>query len=224
MRALASVFSPKTLRRKADPSPPPSSLKTVEHDAPLQGDGTTVSPLGLANGAVNASKLSAAAVPSVGQVLGFNGANLAWQDASVGGGIRVVDSLGQVVGPWVGPGTVFRRVGSETFWLGVNTNGFIGGRVLFYHASPDCSGPRYLDPGRTLFNVIQGQSNGSTLLYGGEPTLQIIWNSFEEVIPPNDINEPGQCWRVTSEQRTVGLPISMDYATLGLTPPFHLEF
>ena len=79
----------------------------------------TLAPFGLANGAVTAPKLSAAAVPSVGQVLGFNGANLAWQDAPVGG-VRVVDSLGQVVGPLVNPSTgpfVLRKVGGFLFGL-----------------------------------------------------------------------------------------------------------
>jgi hypothetical protein len=63
------------------------ALKSVAHNATLAGDGTAAAPLGIANGGVTAPKLSTSAIPSPGQVLGFNGANLAWQNAPVGGWI-----------------------------------------------------------------------------------------------------------------------------------------
>jgi hypothetical protein len=53
-------------------------LTSVAHDATLTGDGTGLSPLGLANAAVTKTKLSAAG-GSAGQVLGTNGSNLQWQ-------------------------------------------------------------------------------------------------------------------------------------------------
>ena len=64
-----------------DPNP---ALKSVAHDATLSGDGTVVSPIEVANGGVTAPKLSTSATPSPGQILGFNGSNLAWQDAPTG--------------------------------------------------------------------------------------------------------------------------------------------
>lgn len=134
------------------PETPPAALKSVAHDSTLTGDGTMTVPLGIASGgvrtgqlataAVTAPKLSAADPPTLGQVLGSNGANLAWQNPPVGG-VRVVDSRGQVVGPLV-LSNVLRQVGSFTFLLHISGNGFdTGGSVVFYHAASNCSDPRY---------------------------------------------------------------------------------
>ena len=100
---VAFNFGPMNTAAQGVSESPPAALKSVAHDATLAGDGTKTAPLGianggvrtpqLANGAVTAPKLSPAAPPTAGQVLGFNGANLAWQNPPVGAGVRVVDSL-----------------------------------------------------------------------------------------------------------------------------------
>jgi hypothetical protein len=177
----------------------------------------------LAYGAVTAPKLSTATLPTLGQVLGFNGANLAWQNAPVGGGVRVVDSRGQVVGLFVGDTTV-RKVGAQVFELKVDINGFVAGPfLLFYHTTPNCSGPRYIDPGLRLL-TITGQSNGIILFYGAEPVQQITVRSVESVFPPSDPNQPGLCQASGPTPTPAGLPATVDLSALGLVPPFHLEF
>ena len=218
-----SLFSAK-IEAQGRPEPPPMALKTVEHDATLTGDGTTVAPLGLANGAVTAPKLSAAAVPSVGQVLGFNGANLAWQDAPVGG-VRVVDSLGQDVGPLEGTGRVWRHIGTLNFLLTVSTDGFFqfDTTVLAAHTSGDCSGDRYL----TVFGsalLRRSQNTSTQLFYASDPIQQLTIQSIESVSLDNP-SLPGLC-QVLSEPSpaAMGLLAIFNLADLGLTPPFHLEF
>jgi len=61
-----------------------SGLTQVAHDSTLGGDGTSSSPLGLANGAVTKAKLAASG-GSAGQVLATDGSSLTWQDAGSGG-------------------------------------------------------------------------------------------------------------------------------------------
>jgi len=208
------------------PGDPNPALKSVAHDATLAGDGTVSAPLGVANGAISAPKLSAAAPPSLGQILGFNGANLAWQDAAVGG-VRVVDSMGQVVG-LVTPFGVLRRVNGLTLPLSVTPRGFFGsqqgeaGGMQFIHTSDDCSGPRYLDIG-----FVRGAYTfGSRLYYAADPTQQIIQRSLEalDVLPGGDPSQPGFCHPRAPTAR-IGGPVSvLDLSTLRLEPPFHLEF
>src|SRR5262249_32312884 len=79
------------------PGDPNPALKSVTHDSTLSGNGTDSSPLGIANGGVSAVKLSTSATPTAGQILGFNGANLAWQNASIGG-VRILDANNRFVG------------------------------------------------------------------------------------------------------------------------------
>ena len=180
----------------------------------------------VSDGAVSATKLSAAAPPSLGQILGFNGANLAWQDAAVGG-VRVVDSMGQVVG-LVTPFGVLRRVNGLNLPLSVTPRGFFGsqqgeaGGMQFIHTSDDCSGPRYLDIG-----FVRGAYTfGSRLYYAADPTQQIIQRSLEalDVLPGGDPSQPGFCHPRAPTAR-IGGPVSvLDLSTLRLEPPFHLEF
>jgi hypothetical protein len=65
-------------------TPTTPGLSAVTPDATLVGDGTGATPLGLADGAVSAAKLSASA-PQAGQVLFYDGAGLSWQTPSSGG-------------------------------------------------------------------------------------------------------------------------------------------
>ena len=214
------------------PDAPPAALKSVTHDATLKGDGTTTAPLGIAhggvgtgqiaNGAVTAPKLSAAA-PSEGQVLGFNGANLAWQTPPVGG-VRVVDSLGHEVGPFVQTSAVLRRISGITFLMSVSANGFQPGSFSFVHTTSDCSGPRYYYEDES--QLYRGASiTGAQLFYAADPRQPKQFSSGERIIPPADPNQPGICSTFSSPLTLfAGLATAIDLSTLGLFPPFSLEF
>jgi hypothetical protein len=216
------------------PGDPNPALKSVAHNATLAGDGTMTAPLAianagvgtaqLANGGVSAPKLSTSATPSPGQVLGFNGANLAWQNAPVGGGVRVVDSLGNVVGPAIGPGSALRQVGAFLFAISVGKNSFLNNSLLFEHTSVDCSGPRYIpDDGNTMAR--RSQNNSTKLYYASDPLQQITIHSYESVIAGADPDQPGQCnGPATPSTAFYGSVTTVDLSTLNLTPPFHLEF
>jgi hypothetical protein len=58
-----------------------AGLTAVAHDATLTGDGSTGSPLGVANAGITKAKLNASG-GSAGQVLGTDGSNLVWQTPS----------------------------------------------------------------------------------------------------------------------------------------------
>ncbi|OFV99761.1 MAG: hypothetical protein A3H28_07585 [Acidobacteria bacterium RIFCSPLOWO2_02_FULL_61_28] len=229
---VAFNFIPITTAAQGPPEPPPAALKSVAHDATLKGDGTPALPLGianggvgtvqLANGAVTAPKLSAAPGPSAGQVLGFNGANLAWQNVPVGIG-RIVDSRGQVVGPFFGFSGVIRQMAGFTFGLGISPTGFGSGNVNFYHTTSDCSETRFLADGGNSFTKGGAVIDG-ILFYAIEPLQQITANSFEQILPGDNPNQPGRCFRLNPTPTLVGLVATFDLSTLGLVPPFHLEF
>ena len=232
---VAFNFIPITTAAQGPPETPPAALKSVAHDATLAGNGTTAAPLGiasagvrtgqLANGAVTAPKLSAAAPPTAGQVLGFNCAYLAWQNAPVGG-VRVVDSRGQDVGPFeqsIGGSFALRRITGFTFALSITKSGFVSGFVNFFHMTSDCSGDRFvIEDGARLVRIAP-QINGK-LIYAADPLQQITANSLETVTPPADLNMPGHCSRLNPTPELAGLVTTFDLSTLGLVPPFHLEF
>lgn len=208
------------------PGEPNPALKHVEHDATLTGDGTASDPLAVANGANTVPKLSAAVPPSEGQVLGFNGANLAWQNAAADSA-RVVDSLGQVVGHFdltFGSGAVLRKIGDFTFYLFVEKNGFQRRGFTFYHTATDCSGPRYAyDSGAALFKP--GSTTATHLFYAAEPLQQITFSSEETFSELDDPTQPGDCSQFAQPAKyPAGLVKTFDLSTLGLVPPFHLEF
>jgi hypothetical protein len=84
---LGLVFSSRTSVTAQGPPNQNRPLSSVTHDATLTGDGTTSSPLGIADGGVAAPKLNTQTAPAAGQVLGFDGTNLAWQPPSAGANI-----------------------------------------------------------------------------------------------------------------------------------------
>ncbi|MBP7799881.1 MAG: tail fiber domain-containing protein [Thermoanaerobaculaceae bacterium] len=59
-------------------------LSSIAHDGTLAGEGSSSSPLGIANGGVGKTQLAAPGGTS-GQVLGTNGSALVWQNAGSGG-------------------------------------------------------------------------------------------------------------------------------------------
>jgi hypothetical protein len=160
----------------------------------------------------------------VGQVLGFNGANLAWQDTSVGG-VQVVDSLGQEVGPLarsLGP-LALRQIGPIVFQLGVDSNGFNLNSISFYYTSQNCSGLRYLQQDQTTTLWRTTYIRGTRAFYPSDPLEQINVMSREDIPPNADPNLPGQC---KSDVRIIsgGSVAIFDLSTLGLVPPFRLEY
>jgi hypothetical protein len=227
-----NLISPNfTVHGASGPSdPPPSALKTVTHNATLAGDGTTASPLGIANGgvgtvqiangAVTSSKIGAAS-PMPGQLLSFNGTGLAWQAPSVAG-VRVVDSLGHDVGPYDSSRSALRRMGAFTFLLAVDQNGFTNGGISFAHTTSDCSGPRYLYGAGT--SMVRASQNNSTQVFFAADPLQVLHvGSYEDVQDPN---QPGSCRGPFPPDYafSVGPATSASLSALGLTPPFRLEF
>ena len=230
---IAINFSSLNATAQGPPQPPPAALKSVTHNATLTGDGTTTAPLGiasggvgtgqLANGAVTAMKINTAGLPAEGQVLGFDGSSLAWQAAPVGG-VRVVDRDGQVVGPLV-VGRVLRKIGGFNFLLSVGPVGFLSDETInFYHTTSDCSGPRYFYAGDESKSFSKSAAQrGTELLYVAEPSQQVTVRSYENVPFPPDPNRPVRC--IPADQKIwTGLLTTFDLSTLGLVPPFHLEF
>ncbi|MBI3933287.1 MAG: hypothetical protein HY316_01260 [Acidobacteria bacterium] len=219
-----SLLPVETIVRGA-PGDPNPALKSVAHDATLAGDGTSSAPLAIANRGVTAPKLSAATPPSEGQLLGFNGANLAWQDAPVGG-VRVVDSLGQVVGPLVQSNLVLRQIGPVPVQIRVSPEGIVRSdfQVAFVHVTSDCSGPRYFaqepaDPWR------RSHVHGAEVFYAAHPLEEITMRSLEVVDGSSDPNQPGRCSPENPPfALSAGALTKFDLSTLGLVPPFHLEF
>lgn len=223
------------------PGDPNPALKRVEHDATLTGDGTASAPLvvadggigtaQLANGAVTAPKLSAAAPPSLGQILGFNGANLAWQNAPVGG-VRVVDSVGNLVGPYViGPNSgdtnfTLHYLSGHPALITTTADGFPpnGPSSRLFYTSVDCSGDRYVEEEGT--NLLRkNRTIGSRIVYAADPIQQLTIRSYAVVLPNYDWTGPVSCFPITpSTSIPVGVAIWLDIPTLGLVPPFHLEF
>jgi len=224
---------PVSTEAQGPPQDPPRPVMPVVHDDTLTGNGTRGMPLGianggvrtaqLANGAVTAPKLSAATLPTLGQVLGFNGANLAWQNPPVGGGVRVVDSRGHEVGPLVVPGgSVLRKVGAFIFQLHVHSDGFGESSLSSSHTTTDCSGTRYIGDDTSLL-YRNSQNTRTQLFYPADPLQEMTFNSFEQVFPP-ETGLPPRCWRTNPETFSAGLVATFDLSTLGLVPPFHLEF
>jgi hypothetical protein len=212
----------------ADNSQP--ALKTVAHNATLAGDGTTTAPLTianagvgtaqLANGGVNASKLSTSATPSPGQVLGFNG-NLAWQNAPVGG-VRVVDTNGKEVGPLIGSTFALRKVANFTFAIEVVPSGFPdNGPFLYAYTSYDCSGTQYLGMDSTRL-ITPSRQSGTVLEYLTGPFERVTINSYEETSYGGNSKF---CIHFPNHDTNIyGRSATFDLSTLNLTPPFHLEF
>jgi hypothetical protein len=217
MNLLPRTFFLMTGTVHGAPGDPNPALKSVAHDRTLAGDGTASAPLGIANGGVSAPKLSPAAPPSAGQLLGFNGANLAWQDATVGG-VRVVDSLGQLVGPLIGYSSALRKVGNSTFAIQVVPSGFPdNGAFQYSYTSPDCSGTQYLQVSRPEL-ITPSRQSGSVLEYVTGPFERVTINSYETSTPTFCQHFPN------NDTNIYGRGATFDLSTLGLVPPFHLEF
>ena len=214
--------------KAADPTPP-KPLTSVAHDATLNGDGTTGAPLGLANGAVSVAKLSPSRLPSTGQVLGFDGAQLAWKNAPIGG-VHVVDSLGHDVGPLVDEEDVLVRSGGLVWILPASVGGFVraganGAAIAYLHTTSDCSGTRYLIVGPPGALVAHAAVFSTQLMYAAPPTQQITFHSVEQLVDVDNPDAPTQgCSTGYSNTATVGVRTFVSLSTFGVTPPFHLEF
>ena len=156
-----------------------------------------------------------------GQILGFNGANLAWQNAP--GAARVVDSTGQLVGPLVAVNlpAALRKVGDFTFAIQVVPDGFPdNGALLYSYTSHDCSGTQYLRLGRTQL-ITPSRQSGTVLEYVTGPFEMVTINSYETSYP----GTPRFCINIPSKDTGIyGRGATIDLSTLGLVPPFHLEF
>ena len=142
----------------------------------------------------------------------------------------MVDSQGHDVGPAIALNEVLRRIGGFTFGLHLDPNksGFYDDVQLvnLWHISLDCSGTRYIsdsgtDLTRSSFN------NGVKLYYAADPLQQVTVLSYEEVTIPKGGDLPTQVGYCTTIQPTTGsygLIVTFDLSTLGLVPPFHLQF
>jgi len=91
---------------------PGGGLTSIAHDGTLTGDGTSTTPLGIANGGVGKTKLAASGGTS-GQVLGTDGTNLAWQAAGSGSsGVPSVNGITSAVTIAGASGTTVNTAGS----------------------------------------------------------------------------------------------------------------
>ncbi|MBI3933409.1 MAG: hypothetical protein HY316_01875 [Acidobacteria bacterium] len=243
---LLPVNTPLNTIVRGAPGDPNPALKRVAHDATLAGDGTATAPLGIANGgvgtpqlangavttrkiangAVSAPKLSPLAPPSEGQLLGFNGVNLEWQNAPIGG-VRVVDSVGHLVGPFdrstLGDAVLLNN-GQNTFVTAISRTGFRNIGAEFFHTTTDCSGPRYMLGSPETIARFAIYSAGR-LYFPLAPFELITYQSVEEFPDWADASQPGPCkLRNPHSGQVAGFVGTLDVSTLGLVPPFHLEF
>jgi hypothetical protein len=230
------------------PNPP---LTSVAHDTTLTGTGMASAPLGvantgigasqlannavtnakIANGAITAPKLGTAAAPSAGQVLGFNGTGLAWQAGSVGGsgGPRVVDSLGNTVGPYYDHNdnyqTAIILLNGIYFQIPVSKQGFkdFNTGSNFLYPTSDCSGPAYmteLDPSWLTVPALSNVAISNGILYypGAGTPQQFTAGSYSGSPPPL----PQDCQAYGSMVSAVPYT-SINLSTLGFVQPFHIE-
>jgi len=98
-------------------------LTSVAHDSTLAGDGTSASPLGVADGGVTTSKISASGSSS-GQVLTSDGAHVAWQTPSGGGGGLTLPYAGGASSPT--PAFQVNNSGTGAGVRGASSSGFGG--------------------------------------------------------------------------------------------------
>ncbi|MBI4479699.1 MAG: hypothetical protein HY651_06720 [Acidobacteria bacterium] len=221
---LLPIIGPMTGTVQGAPGDPNPALKSVAHDATLAGDGTSSAPLGVANRGIPAPKLSATTPPSLGQILGFNGANLAWQNAPVGG-VGVLDDLGKDVGPlWFG-NYVVRKIAGPIFTLKVNAAGFVQSEqsdvAEDLYTTPDCSGTAYASRQDPNDLVIWAQVIGTRLYYVVGSEQVTIRSHFSD--SDHFCYGPAVGWGPYPATK-VGHFVALDIASLNLTPPFHLEF
>jgi hypothetical protein len=224
-----------------EPNPP---LKEVSHDVTLTGTGAATAPLGIANGGVGTAQLAGGAVtsaklangvvspsklatgipPAIGQLLSFDGVNLAWRSLPPGG-MHLYDSLGHDVGVAIDDGTVLRKIGGIPFRILVTRSGFYDNGGAFYHTSTDCSGSRYVTA-RNDRLAIATLSDGHQLFYATEPIQTFEFQSWEYF--KNGLSQPPTCVQSNPAGPggtfSAGLLGVIDLSTLGLVPPFHLEF
>jgi hypothetical protein len=136
------------------------------------------------------------------------------------GGVHVIDSVGQVVGPYDG-GKVLLKIGDFLFDLVVDKEGFVDAGGAFYHTTTDCSGPPYvLASENDLF--LGGVTSRTQLFFAERPLQTITYRSFEYYNP--SFAAPVRCNQTHPTTATAGPPAVFELSTLGFVPPFHVEF
>ncbi|NOZ78010.1 MAG: hypothetical protein GXP48_02275 [Acidobacteria bacterium] len=191
-----------------------SGLTQVAHDSTLAGDGTSSSPLGVANGGITAAKLADGSVSSAkiangavttakisgsgassGQVLKFNGSSVGWA-ADAEGGLSLPYS-----GAVSSSGVAFsvKNTGSGFGIKGVTDGAMYG---VYGYASAGGTGVRgYSSSG---YGVTAGSSSGIPLFVqgGGSTLLQVQDGSSQNVFT---VDSTG---RVSAGTAHVSLPIA----------------
>ena len=76
--------------------------------------------------------------------------------------------------------------------------------------------------GNGLFR--QSENTSTLVFYAADPLQQITVNSVENIYPPFDLSRPGECVRFNPTPVSAGLVATFDLSTLGLVPPFRLQF
>lgn len=155
--------------------------------------------------------------------------------------IDVVDSSGQVIGKHVfatgpagnGSGAVINFAGTDVL-LPISLDGspgfvdgyFGNGTLAFWHASPDCSGQRYLlgtviGPPLSMMAtavIFQGKAYFPQL-----PYTYIHINSIETISEGGDPSQPGGCQQNSGNGGTYPLGIVQTGDVSAFVPPFHLN-
>ena len=170
----------------------------VTHDGTLTGNGTPASPLSVA--------------------------------APAGGSLTVFDANGALVGKYDG-GVILRKLGDTWMRLGYeDVNGVvassIGGTLVLYYETTDCTGPAYL-PGE--FGLVGSAYSGvppyTTIVFAVGPPLTITARAIGEdnidFLEPNHL----RCTTLPGAGGTarVRAKTSFDLTTLGLVLPFRVE-
>ena len=150
------------------------------------------------------------------------------QDAAIqalqgqtGGGLRVVDSLGQEVGPLISSGFAGVKIGNLVAVVNITPDSIQDNAAFlnFFHTSTNCSGTRY------LFNSGQIPGPGSvvsgTLYFPVQPYQQLTINSVELFNQGDDVSQPGQCSQAGPQTGGFGTVGTFTLPTF--TPPLHVE-
>lgn len=131
--------------------------------------------------------------------------------ATAGGGLRIVDSTGQVIGPLVLSNSAPVEIGGSLSLVALTPSGFMDGPLPpFLHENSDCTGKQYLGASSLSFFKPIYQAAGIGY-YPQEPyQLRTVYAG----IPPF------LCFPTTSLVGEVG---TIDLSSLGFVPPFHVE-
>jgi len=116
------------------------------------------------------------------------------------GGLKVIDSQGNLVGYLLDSDSVIRQYGDDTVSIGMPTASQLPYGATFSYLSTDCSGPRYFYTDTSL--IRQGSVLGPNVYYAPSSSLltvysnqNVTWDGQKEVYGSCQSIPAGYSWR-----------------------------